>query len=330
MFSDQNKRSYPAGHTSRRDFLRTTGAVALSSTLLSSCSGLLDDIFPNRKNRDKTLAFIGDSLTIGAGGIRPYGNIVGLAFPDRPIVSDGIVGQVASSIAVRQGGRSLIISIEGNKLNGIQPVTITKLNDKFLSTISNNHEYSRTGKINGVSCTIRRFSGDRYTITPATVSVIDVPEDSEFLLDDGPRVRSATQILWYGRNNIGRGVESDIMPALEDSVAYINSPARYIILGILQGTNDNQGTSNYNLISGINTRLAEKYGKNFVVMTPPTDEEMAAIEYTPSAADRQDLERMNFPRGMRSDINNDDIHMNDKGYQIVANRVIAKIKELKY
>jgi lysophospholipase L1-like esterase len=330
MISDQNNRSQFAGRMSRRNFIRTSGAVTLSATLLSSCNGLLDDIFPKRKNSDKTLAFIGDSLTIGAGGIRPYGNIVGLAFPDRPIVSDGIVGQFASSIAVRQGGRKLIISIEGNKLNGIQPVKITKLSDPFLSTISNNHEYSRTGKINGVSCTIRRLAGDTYTITPGIVSTIDVPADSEFVLDDGPRIRSATQILWYGRNNIGRGIESDILPALEDSIAYINSPARYIVLGILQSTGDNPGTSNYNLIQGINDRLASKYGKNFVVMTPPTDEEMTAINFTPSDADRQDLARMNFPRGMRSDIANDDIHLNDKGYQIVANRVIAKLKELKY
>jgi lysophospholipase L1-like esterase len=332
MFSDQNKRSNPVSSVSRRDFLRTSGAVALSSTLLSSCSGLLDDIFPNRKKNDKTLAFIGDSLTIGAGGIRPYGNIVGLSFPDRPIVSDGIVGQFASSIATRQGGRPLIISIEGNKLNGIQPVTITKLSDRFLSTMSNNHEYSRTGKINGVSCTIRRLAGDadRYTITPGTVSVIDVPENSEFILDDGPRLRSATQILWYGRNNIGKSQESDILPALDDSIAYIDSPARYLVLGVLQSVTENQGTTNYNLIAGMNSRLAAKYGKNYVAMTPPTEEELTAINYTLTEADRQDLDKKNFPKGLRSDIASDDIHLNDKGYQIVANRVIAKLKELKY
>jgi lysophospholipase L1-like esterase len=39
---------------------------------------------------------------------------------------------------------------------------------------------------------------------------------------------------------------------------------------------------------------------------------------------------MNFPTGMRPADQSDEIHINDKGYQIVANRVVAKLKELKY
>lgn len=322
---------------SRRRFFRNSGAAILATTLLSSCN-VIDDIFPKSdksKDRDKTLAFFGDSLTIGAGGTAPYGNIVGAALDGRPVVSDGIVGQIASRIAVRQGGVPLKISVEGNKLNGIQPVKITKLSSLFLTTSSNGDEYSRTGTVNGVRCTIRRKAvtgqDDLYTITPTTVSVIDIPADSEFLLEDAARLKTATQILWYGRNNIGKtGAEEEIISSLDSSIAYITAPARYIVLGVLISANENKGSDNFNQTAAINAKLSTKYGELFVEMTPPTDAEMAAIGYSPTTADLADLENMNFPRGMRMDIINDVIHLNDRGYQIVANRVIEKLKALKY
>ena len=333
------------GLLSRRLFFRQSGAALLTTTLLSACGKLADDISPEGETtkpdevvvpeRDKTLAFFGDSLTIGAGGTAPYGNMVGAALAGRPVVSDGIVGQVASRIAVRQGGVPLKISIEGNKLDSIKPIKITKLSNLFLSTPSRNEEYSRIGAIQGVRCTIRRMpsgsEGEGYTLTPTTVSVIDIPEDSEFVLEDAAKLRTATQILWYGRNNIGKpGAEEEILSSLESSIAYIEAPARYIVLGVLTEADENKGSDNYKQVVAINEKLAAKYGDAYVKMTPPTDAEMAVISYKPTPEDLTDLENLNFPRGMRADIKTDDIHLNDKGYQIVANRVIEKLKALKY
>jgi len=317
----------------RRRFLHQSGAAILTTALLSSCKGVLDDIFPGKNSKDQTLAFFGDSLTVGAGGTRPYGSVVAEALGNRPVLSDGIVGQVASSIAVRQGGTPLKITIEGNKLNGIQPVKITKLSNAFLSTPINNNDYSRTGYVGGVRCTIRRTfvanQGDTYSITPAAISVISVPADSDFLLEDADRLKTATQILWYGRNDIGNGnAETEIITALDKSIAYITSN-RYVVLGVLLATKEIKGTANYTQVTAINAKLATKYGKSFVEMTPPTDEEMTAINYTPSAEDRTDLANLNFPRGLRASAS-DEIHLNDKGYQIIANRVTKKLKELKY
>lgn len=343
MIEDQKTNSHVKisdNSLTRRRFFYQSGAAILSAAFLSSCN-VVDDIFPKsdkpveEDTQDKTLAFFGDSLTIGAGGTAPYGSFVGAALPGRPVVTDGIVGQVASSIAVRQGGVPLTISVEGDKLNGIKPVKITKLSNSFLTTSSNIDEYSRTGTIAGVKCTIRRTAtaeqGEMYTITPATVSVIAIPADSQFILDDAARLKTATQILWYGRNNIGKaGAEEEILSSLGSSVAYITAPARYLVLGVLIEYDENKGTANYDQVAGINEKLAAKYGKSFVEMTPPTDAEMAAISYSPTADDLTDLKNLNFPRGMRTDIKTDDIHLNDKGYKIIANRVIAKIKALEY
>jgi lysophospholipase L1-like esterase len=318
---------------SRRKFFLNSGTAILATTFLSACN-VFEDIFPGKSDRDKTLAFFGDSLTIGAGGTAPYGNVVGEAFSNRRVLSDGIVGQVASRIAVRQGGVPLKISIEGNKLDSIKPVKITKLSNPFLSTPTNGNEYSKIGSVNGVRCTIRRTANgeqDNYTIAPATVSMIDIPENSTFIIEEAENLRSATQILWYGRNDIGKSnAETEILSALESSVAYITAPARYIVLGVLISAVENKGTANFNQVKAINEKLATRFGNQFVEMTPPTEAEMAAINYIPTNDDKADLVNLNFPRGMRADVNTDDIHLNDKGYKIVANRVISKLKELKY
>ncbi|WP_439559320.1 SGNH/GDSL hydrolase family protein [Dyadobacter sp.] len=333
---------------SRRRFFRHSGAALLATTFLTSCEGLLDDILPKKNGsenggsgdeesgpkRDQTLAFFGDSLTVGAGGSTPYGNLVGAAFPGRPVVSDGIVGQIAMSIAIRQGGTPLKISVEGGKFDGAKEIKVTKLNNEFLSTPINYTTYSRTGSVVGVKCTITRKandSGEIYTIKPDAESTLAIPEDSIFELDDALRLKTATQILWYGRNNITKGTaQEEILKALDDSIAFIEDPKRYLVVGMLQARPENKGTDRYNQVIAINDELESRYGNKYVPMTPPTAEEMAAINYTPTEQDRFDIENMNFPTGMRPDDRTDEIHINDKGYQIVANRVIAKLKELKY
>jgi lysophospholipase L1-like esterase len=332
----------PGQHVSRRRFFYNSGALLFTTSFLTSCSGLLDDIIPSKKEpeaeaplADQTLAFFGDSLTIGTGGSTAYGKFVGQAFPKRPVEMDGIRGQIALSISIRQGGTPLKISVEGGKFDGIKEVKVTKLSNEFLSTPIDTESYTRSGTVAGVKCTITRTEieeiGEGYTIKPDAESVVEIPDDSVFELEKAARLKTATQILWYGRNNIGKvTAEDEIITALDNSIAYISEPKRYLVLGVLLATPEDEGTEDYNQVTAINEKLAAKYGKSFVPMTPPTDAEMAAIGYTPTAEDLADLEKKNFPTGLRPANNTDEIHINDKGYQIVANRVIDKIKELKY
>lgn len=334
------------GRMSRRRFFRQSGAAALSTVLLTSCDNLLDKIIPSKKDkRDKTLAFFGDSLTNGTGGTRPFGEWVGDAFPERPVFNDGINGQVALSIAVRQGGIPLKLSVAGGKFDGADPVNVTKLSNEFLSTPVNADVYSRTGTLVGVQCTItRKFIadvGERYTIEPLaktdveapveTSTDIEIPDDSIFELDDAVRLRTATQILWYGRNDIAWGKpEADVLTAIKSSIDYIAEPRRYLVLGVLPGATENKGTDRYAKVTAFNDQLAMLYRDCYVPMTPPTDSEMKDIGFTPTAEDLEYIEKGNFPRRMRAANNTDEIHLNNFGYQIVANRVVKKIRDLKY
>ncbi|WP_291033104.1 SGNH/GDSL hydrolase family protein [Dyadobacter sp. 50-39] len=343
-------RSAQAG-MSRRRFFRQTGAAALSTIFLTSCDNLLDKIVPSKKDdRDKTLAFFGDSLTIGTGGTRSLGDWVGDAFSGRPTFTDGINGQIALSIAIRQGGVPLTLSVAGGKFDGTNPVAVTKLNNEFLSTPLNSNVYSKTGTLAGVKCTITRKAlpdvGERYTVQPVTKAAetdtankplsetqpdIPVPDDSVFELEDAVRLRTATQILWYGRNDMTWGQPTDnILSAIKSSVAYIAEPRRYLVLGILPASTENKGTERYAKVTAFNDDLAMLYRDSYVPMTPPTDSEMNAIGFTPSTEDLEDIEKGNFPRRMRAANNTDEIHLNNFGYQIVANRVVRKIKDLKY
>jgi lysophospholipase L1-like esterase len=348
MIDDDQRKSHsknPDKFLSRRLFFRQSGAAILTTTLLSSCDGLVQDLIPASKPaapaepelppRDKTLAFFGDSLTIGSGGTAPYGTWVGEALPGRPIVTEGIIGQYALSTSVLQGGTRLTVSVEGDKFNGINPVNVRALSNPFMSTPSNNDDYSRQGTLAGVHCTITRTGslefGDKYTITPDMESVADIPADSEFLLDKVVELKTATQIFWYGRNHIGKpNAEQDIFQALDNSIAYITDPARFLVLGVLLSGKEAGGNPKYEEVIAINDKLSSKYGQSYVSMGAPTAEEMAAVGYTATDQDQIDLANNNFPVGMRSNINEDEIHLNDLGYKIVANRVIAKIKELNY
>ncbi|MEO6286616.1 MAG: SGNH/GDSL hydrolase family protein [Dyadobacter sp.] len=338
----------PGNLLNRRRFFLQSGAAIFTTALLTSCSDLLHDIIPEKKDaetekepkadepkRDQTLAFFGDSLTIGAGGTFPYWTLVGSMLPGRNCVGDGIGGQVALSISTRQGGTPLKITVEGDKLDGTNAVKVTKLSNEFLSTPINYNTYSRAGTVAGVKCTITRMAneaqGEIYSITPESASTAAISPNSEFVLEDSSRLRSATQILWYGRNNVEHvTAEDEIVTALDSSIAYISDPKRYIVLGVLLAVPEIKGTEKYNQVVAINDHLSSKYGRAFVPMTPPTEAEMAAIGYTPNAQDMKDLENMNFPTGLRPDNKADDIHINDKGYQIIANRVVAKLKELNY
>lgn len=349
--TQHTKRAEPKGAPiSRRRFFHHSGAAILSTALLTSCDDLIDKIIPSKEDkRDKTVAFFGDSLTIGIGASEPLGKWVGDALPERRIVTDGINGQVALSIAIRQGGVPLKISVEGQKFNGPKALRVTKLNNEFLSTPLNNKVYTRNGTLVGVKCSITRTvgpeGGEVYMIEPlaetsdqaaaqsADEAPLDkeIPDDSVFELEDAVTLKTATQVLWYGRNDMTEGKpEDEILADIEQSVAYIAEPRRYLVLGILPASIEDKGTDRYNKLEAFNSRLAVRYGNSYVPMTPPTDSEMKAIGFTPTGEDKAEIERGNFPPGMRPANTSDQIHLNNYGYRIIANRIVSKIKDLKY
>jgi lysophospholipase L1-like esterase len=281
---------------------------------------------------DQTIVFYGDSLTAGTGG-QPYGSLVGRAFPDRIIVTDAIGGQDSFAIASRQGGRPIKVTITGNAFDGLNPVKVEKINNQFLSTAATLNTITKKAEILGVKCTIIRStmanpdSTEMYSVIPDMASNKIVPPDTTIVLEESSNLRSATQVLWMGRNDLGKSTYiEDILTCLKNSVDYILQPKRFIILGILSGVTETKDTTVGKRIFELNEILGNKYLSHFVPMTIPTVLEMNEIGYVAGNLDKVEISNLTFPSGMRVD----NIHLNNRGYQIVANRVIKKIKELSF
>ncbi|WP_157474686.1 SGNH/GDSL hydrolase family protein [Dyadobacter sp. Leaf189] len=320
--------------SSRRKFCKYATIASLG--LFTDCSAenaLLtsEAIAPDIKP-DQTLAFFGDSLTAGAGGTA-YGKIVGKFFPGYRVVINAIGGQNSFSIVARQGGLPISISIKDNVFKGSTPVEVTEINIPFLSTNASAQRIAKSGVVAGVRCKIVRTVlnsskpfQEVYTLEPEKATTQVVPAQSVFTLNDAISLRSAVQILWVGRNNTGKAFQSDITSCLEKSVDFLPSPKRFLILGVLTGMNDIRGSMLERRITSLNDTLAEKYGNHYVSMLAPTKAEMDEISFNPNEQDLAEIDGGLFPKSMRYD----GLHLNNFGYEIVANRVIKKLSELHY
>jgi hypothetical protein len=328
----------------RRSFLQYSGASLLGGVILSACGGSGDDPAPvviidpvvvppdPFANADKTLAFIGDSLTLGSGGTA-YGYMVEKLFPGRPVVINAIGGQSAVQIATRQGSLPITVTVEGDAFNGANAIKVSKINTPFLSTEATMTKMERKGTIAGVKSTITRIGTaapnrtETYTITPDAASSVAIPADSVFVLEDAVKLKTATQAFWYGRNNVSKPENvASISSCLESSINFLSDPKRFLVLGVLTSSDEVKGTELYERIIAVNEQLAAKYTTHYVTMAPPTEAEMVNAKYVPTAKDKEEIGKGTFPSGMKFD----NFHLNTIGYQIVADRVSAKLKELKY
>lgn len=339
----------------RRGFLYGTGAV-ITTTLLDSCLTKTDDSMPAPGGTSTTpgstttapgsstttapgsttsapasgkgvIAAWGDSLTEGgqAGGT-PYPAQLATLL-GRTVNNYGIDGQKAEQILGRQGATTVTLSVEGNAFTGAGPVKISSISLPILFTTGTDTR-TITGTVAGVPVTMTRTaSGDvanrveTYTLTPKSATTAAVPANSVFTPDAAVASKSAVQILWMGRNDVPN--LSGVPALIDKAVRYIDAPARFLVIGVPPSLIEPKSSANYKLIENLNNDLASRYPDNYISIMPPTDAELAAVGYTPTGNDRTDIANGLFPRGLHTN----DIHFNTQGYQIVVNRIAAKLKE---
>ena len=122
-------------------------------------------------------------------------------------------------------------------------------------------------------------------------------------------------IIWAGRNNYTdpTTVEADIA----SMVAHLGH-SNYLVLSVLNGNfaGESIGGANYNLIIGINNSLAATYGSHYLDVRS-----YLVSLYDPSQPqDVIDHSNDVVPTSLRFD----NIHLNDAGYQDVANYIYAQ------
>jgi lysophospholipase L1-like esterase len=117
-------------------------------------------------------------------------------------------------------------------------------------------------------------------------------------------------IIWAGRNNVEneKAVESDIAAM----VSSLPADSRYLVVGIINGDlpKDHRGEEDYNHIIAINTHLLSVYGDRYVAIR----ERLVALYDKRQPDDMRDYDLDIIPSSLRSD----GIHLNDKGYALVA------------
>ena len=277
-----------------------------------------------------TIAAWGDSLTEGGlGNATPYPTLLATLL-GRTVRNFGIAGQKAESITARQGGLKPTLSVQGNAFAGTGPVTVTALSVKLLYTTGNDTR-TITGVVAGVPCTMTRTATgtvdtqvETYTLTPKSASTASVPANSEFIPDDGVANKGAVQILWMGRNDVP--ALTNVGSLIDSAVNYLDQPARFLLIGVPPSLVEPKGSANFKAIDSFNAGLAAKYPNQYISITPPTDAEMTAIGYTPSAQDKADIANGLFPVGMHTN----DVHFKTEGYQVVVNRLAAKLKAMNW
>ena len=144
-----------------------------------------------------------------------------------------------------------------------------------------------------------------------------IPANSHFYLDSAEKIKSSIQTLWLGRNNLPNltGIDS----LIESCVTYLDSPRRFVVIGILNAVGEN--ASPLNSIAAMNAILAKNYPANFVPSRPPTTSELSALNYMASAQDHSDIAAGAILRGLRSD----GLHLTTTGYQLITNGIVALI-----
>lgn len=130
---------------------------------------------------------------------------------------------------------------------------------------------------------------------------------------------SRPTIIWAGRNNFtsASAVKSDIA-AMVAALGHTN----YLVLSVLNSdtANEYSGQSNYNTIIQLNADLATTYGSRFIDIRS----HLVSLYDPGTSQDVTDHGRDIPPSTLRSDT----LHLNNAGYQAVANKVYESISIL--
>ncbi|RYF78449.1 MAG: SGNH/GDSL hydrolase family protein [Cytophagaceae bacterium] len=275
---------------------------------------------------DQTVDCWGNSLTAGAGGTS-YPTQLSWLFPNRLINNYGIGGQKIDQIAARQGGSPLSLTLTGNAFSGVTSVTLTGISTQLLSTAADQVTRTLSGVVLGIPCLLTRtatVSTEVYTLQPVQSQSTAIPAGSLFYPDVAFNAKNHINLFELGRNNVP---SLSLLPATLDAcISQMARPRRFLVIGVLNAVSETVGTANYTAIAAANAILAQKYGDNFVPMTPPTVAEQAALNYTPSAQALIEMAAGTIPTEMRAD----DVHLNTLGYALKTLRIGAKFGQFSW
>ena len=291
-------------------------------------------------NGKETVNCWGDSLTRGVG----VGSSYSKAFPyvlyglldGREVINCGVGGENTINIASRQGGLPNIVkpfTIPSNaskvevKLTNIYGGSTGILLQGGSALDPTTGKYVMTAQINpcsinGVEGTLTYENGKYYFSRSENGESVIVSRPTPLITYAMKSMRDNINIIWIGTNG-GFTTSAELIECVEAMIDYM-SPInkKYIVIGI-----HHLVSTVAEMFETIEKNMAMHFGRRYI------NQREYMIEYglsdagiTPTNEDTAAISQGKIPPSLLYD----DVHYNDKGYNIIANLVVERGKELGY
>ena len=266
------------------------------------------------------IACWGDSMTAGAGGNGTTYPGVLATLSGLSTYNGGVGGQGSTSIAIRQGGVGLALSVEGNTIPASGPVNVTAKSGTPVTSQGGGPMYGWLAGVYGYLSRIANANTaiNDYTFTRAAAGgSVACPANSVFTVDTAGRDEHIA-CFWMGRNNPVPA--ATVVADVQSCVNFLKPLGkRFVVLSICNGNGETTGTTAYNNIKAANDALMAAFPDNFCDVRSAV---VAAYDSN-SAQDVIDHSGDTTPASLRVD----GVHFTSAGYQIVATTVFNFIKE---
>lgn len=300
----------------------------------------IETINISKINGKETVNCWGDSLTRGVG----VGDSYSKAFPyvlyglldGREVINCGVGGENTINIASRQGGLPNIVkpfTIPANaskvevKLTNIYGGSTGILLQGGSALDPTTGKYVMTAQINpcsinGVEGTLTYENGKYYFSRSENGESVIVSRPTPLITYAMKSMRDNINIIWIGTNG-GFTTSAELIECIEAMIDYM-SPInkKYIVIGIHHLVSTVTET-----FETIEKNMAMHFGRRYI------NQRKYMIEYglsdagiTPTVEDTTAISEDKIPPSLLYDT----VHYNDKGYNIIANLVVERGKELGY
>jgi lysophospholipase L1-like esterase len=284
----------------------------------------------------------GDSLTRGVGtsaDTKAYPSVLG-TLTGKTVYNMGIPGENSSQIALRQGGLPVWV----NNITipaGTTPVQIGTYANSGLKDIFGNNQttlLSGSGLNQSINpCTIAGVQGTlawtganatdvngTFTFTRTTAgNAVTINRPTLLTTYAMQNYRDNISVFWVGTNDkpSGSNVQDLVINKIKSMKDYLRTK-KYIVIGMT-------ALSYMPDIVNVNIALAKEFGFRFLdIRTYLLNYGLSDAGITPTAQDNTDIVNGEIPTSLRA--SGDAVHLNDAGYNIVANQVYQKLKDLGY
>lgn len=298
----------------------------------------IETINISKINGKETVNCWGDSLTRGVG----VGDSYSKAFPyvlhglldGRKVINCGVGGENTINIASRQGGLPNIVKPFTIPANASKvEIELTNIDSTGILLQGGSALDPTTGKyvmtaqinpcsINGVEGTLTYENGKYYFSRSENGESVIVSRPTPLITYAMKSMRDNINIIWIGTNG-GFTTSAELIECIEAMIDYM-SPInkKYIVIGVHHLVSTVTET-----FETIEKNMSIHFGRHFI------NQRKYMLEYglsdariTPTAEDITAISQGKIPTSLLYD----DVHYNDKGYNIIATLASERGKELGY